>query len=277
MNARAACLFLCAAPAVPAAAQQLAYEGGLSVATGEYYFSERTTSWMLMSGLSVVAGRVTVGAGIPIYVQSTTLVSSAGGGIIPTGGSMARTVSDSGQAHHGRGQSSGGGMMIEVPATAVTGYEAVLGDPRARATAEVVRGSRTSVTAGLTVKVPVADTSEYGTGEWDVGGMLSATQWIGSGFLGLDVSYWYLGDMPQLEFNNPIAAAVTLGQRFGIGWVASITATAGTTPIAGYQAPTSVGATLGRAGGTLWTASVTVGLTETVPDLAIAFGWRVGL
>jgi hypothetical protein len=275
MRARAALCLALVAPVVPAAGQRLAYEDGLSLSTGTYFFTERTTSWMLVSGLAAAAGRVTVRASFPLYAQNTTLVTQSAGGMMPTGGSLAGTVSDSGQAHEGR--RSSGGMVVPVPESAVTGYETVLGDPLAQATAQLVSRSHTTVTAGVTLKVPLTDTTEYGTGEWDVGALVAATQWIGNGFLALDLSYWHLGDMPQLDFQNPITASLTYGRRWGTAWIVSLAATGGTSAIRGYANPASVGATVGHLGSALWTASVTVGLTETTPDLAIGLAWRVGL
>lgn len=274
MRPTAALYLALAVPVLPAAAQRFAYEGGLSVATGSYFFTERTTTWMLVSGLAATAGRLTLRASIPLYVQNTTLVTGSGGGMMPTGGSLGGTVSDSGQARHGRG---GGGMRVPVPGSAVAGYEPALGDPLAHVAVRLIDGVRTSVSVGGAVKLPLTDTSGFGTGAWDAGATLSATRWLSSGFLAVDLSYWHLGDLPDLELRDPVTASVAVGRRFGAAWLGSLTVTGGTPALEGYPAPASIGATVGRVGATLWTASVTFGLTQTAPDLALGLAWRVGL
>ncbi|HXI21622.1 MAG TPA: hypothetical protein VNH46_11075, partial [Gemmatimonadales bacterium] len=50
------------AVAAPAAAQSLAYEGGLGFTTGRYIFTTRTTSWSLTTGLALQVNRLTLRA-----------------------------------------------------------------------------------------------------------------------------------------------------------------------------------------------------------------------
>ncbi|HXF96498.1 MAG TPA: hypothetical protein VNI61_10410 [Gemmatimonadales bacterium] len=260
-----------AAPVLPAAAQRLAYEGSLSVATGSYFFTARTTSWMLVTGIAATAGRVTLRASIPLYLQNTTLLSGSGWGMMPTGGSLGGTVADSGRARHGWG-----GMRMPVPARAVTGYHPALGDPVAYAGARLVETFRTSVAVGGAVKFPLTDTSQFGTGAWDAGATLSATRWLGGGFVALDLAFWRLGDLPDLELGDPLTASVTLGRRVGTDWIGSVFATGGTSALEGYPAPASIGAVWARTGAPAWTASVALGLTDAAPDLVVALAWRLG-
>jgi hypothetical protein len=148
---------------LPLAAQSVAYEGGLSLTTGRYFFDTRTTSVALFSGLALTAGRFTLRATVPLLAQNTELVTQSSLGGMPSGGPISGMVSDSGRRAGRRG-----GTRMTVPATAVPGYAAALGDPTAMLTARVFDGPRAALTAGLGVKAPLADTarSTPATGTW---------------------------------------------------------------------------------------------------------------
>lgn len=261
------------------AAQQLAYEGGLSFASGNYIFSARTSSWSVASGLSLTAGRVVLRAGLPVYIQNTSLVTGSGVGMMPSGGpTSSGMVSDSGR--NGGMMSRGGASRprLPVPSTALTGYRAAAGDPLVQIAWQAVAGGRTSVTIGAAAKIPATDTSAYGTGEWDAGASVSLTRRAGATRLvGVDLAYWHLGDLPQLDFRDPLVATATASQVFAGTWGVSVFVTGSSGALRGYDAPVSVGAGVSRLGGTLWGLTATVGLTETVPDFSIAASWRIGL
>ena len=71
---------------VPAAAGPIIhYEGGITVASGDYAMSERTTSVSWMTGLALERGRVTARASVPVWFQNSTSVSMTGGGPVPSG------------------------------------------------------------------------------------------------------------------------------------------------------------------------------------------------
>lgn len=256
---------------LPLAAQSLAYEGGLSVATGRYFFDTRTTSVALTSGLALTVGRLSVRVGIPLLTQNTELVTFSGLGGMPSGGPISGMVSDSGRRGGRRGS---GGMSV--PSSAAPGYAVALGDPTALLTAHLVDAGRASVTAGVGVKVPLADTTSFGTGKWDAGVSLGLTLHpTPRTLVGLDASYWHLGDLPTLDFRDPTFATITLGRVFE-GWGASVAVSGGTSALPGYQAPLSVSASFHRlSAATLWGVTATVGLTETVPEAAVSAIWRV--
>lgn len=257
---------------LPLAAQSLAYEGGLSVTTGRYFFDTRTTSVALSSGLALTAGRLTLRAGVPLLTQNTELVSVSGMGGMPSGGPISGAVSDSGR----RGRRSG--SQVSVPASAVPGYATTLGDPTVMVSARAVDGRRAALTAGLAVKVPLTDTASFGTGEWDAGVSLGVTLHpTDRTMVGIDASYWHLGDLPTLDFRDPLLGTLSLSRVFG-GWGGSVAVTAGTSALRGYQAPVSVGASVHRLASRLaWGLTATVGFTETVPDLAVGAIWRLKL
>jgi hypothetical protein len=267
-------LALSVAAVGPLAAQRIGYEGAVGFATGRYIFAARTTSWTLFSGLSLEAGRLTLRAGVPLYVQNTTLVTGSGAGMMPSGGPAASgMVSDSGR-HGGMG-----GRRLPASAAALTGYRATLGDPVVQAAWDVVATSRTTLAVGAAAKIPATDTSALGTGEWDEGLSLALTRHVaGRWFFGLDLAYWHLGDLPRLDFLDPLFATATASVGLRTGWTGSFFVTGGTEALRGYAPPLSIGVGLARHGGPIpWMATAALGLTETVPALALGASWRIGL
>ncbi len=274
MSVRWAALLVALAPAA-AGAQGLAYEGALGLATGAYIFTARTTSWTLSSGLSVRAGRFTLRAAAPLLLQNTTLLTGSGAGMIPSGGPSSGMVQDSGT---GGGGMMGGRRRLSMPASAVTAYRLVLGDPAVQLAWHVLDDA-TALTASVAAKVPVTDTTAFGTGAWDVGAALSFTRhFSAANFLGLDVAYWHLGDLPELDFRNPALGTISAGRAIGAGWAGSLFVSGGTAALRGYDAPVSVGLTAARlATPAMWGITAAFGLTETVPEVAVSLNWRVSL
>ena len=290
MIRRAAVVLLAALGPAPVAAQGLYYEGGLSLATGTYIFAERTTSWAASTGLAVGSRRVTLRASLPVYLQNSTLVSLSGpGGGLPTGGSSSHAVADSGAARKARQDGGGnhqGGMglmaspsSVEVPATAVTGYETAVGDPTAQLTWRPVEGGATELAVSALAKAPVADTATFGTGQWDVGAGAALSRWVGHSLvLGLDLTYWHLGDMPTLSFQDPVSGTARLTYVAPGGWGVGFSLSGSTTALEGYDGPAWIAGHLQRVsdrGG--WGLSAAVGLTETTPDVSVGLTWRVCL
>lgn len=304
-------LLLLASGGRPLTAQVIAYEGGFSASTGKYFFTERTTSLALSSGLSIRSGRLTLRATLPVWWQNTTLVTATGAGPVPGGGPYGReAVRDSGEARqqrkgmggggngNGQGGSGGPGGMpvpawpgidpflaaatepdVPAPGQAVTGYEARVADPTVQASMRLVSGSRLSVGASLAAKVPLADTSSIGTGEWDVGAATSITWGVSSRVtLGLDGSWWYLGDMPDFDFRNPVMGSASLGALLGERWGVLASFSAGTSALEGYDPPVWVGAAVNRFGRRATIGlTVSAGMTETVPDLGVGLVWTLRL
>lgn len=277
----------------PLNAQSLHYEGSAGLATGTYIFTQRTSSWSVSTGLALSAGPVTLRAYLPVFYQNTTLVASTGSGFLPTGGSSSGTVADSSAERMGRTGSrrlsvvaplfdvigSDGGDPVEVPTSATTGYRWSAGDPFVSLSLFGLRGRWGGVTLGGSVKVPVTDTTSFGTGAWDVGGAVSGSAILSSRImLGVDVGYWYMGDPPDLDLTNPVMFGGTLSILAGRGWGTSIGLSGATPTIAGFAPSVSVTAGLLRLQktGSLGLLG-TVGLTETAPDVSVALSWRVGL
>lgn len=288
MIRRAVLVFLTALGPAPLVAQGLYYEGSVSLATGTYIFAERTTSWTVSTGVAAGTSRVTFRASVPVYFQNTTLVSLSGpGGGLPTGGSSSDAVADSGAARKGREDGGRGPMMrlagtgssVDVPPSAVTGYETALGDPTMQVAWRAIEGGTYGLTATALAKAPVADTATFGTGEWDVGAGLALHRWIGRSLLaGLDGTWWHLGDMPGLAFRDPVSGSASLTYHGSGGWGGGLSVAAATSALDGYDGPAWVGAHLvqgSERGG--WGLSAAVGLTETTPDVSVGLTWRVRL
>jgi len=271
-------LALVAVLTTPVAAQSVSYEGGLGVASGNYIFTVPTTTWSLLTGAAVEAGPLTVRASVPVYVQNTVLITASGVGRLPSGGSWSGTVADSGR-HGGGSGSRRGGPRLTPPASTVTGYRVAVGDPLVTGMWRVTAGARTTVAIGAGAKVPVADTATFGTGAWDVGVLASVTTTLGAaGYGGLDVSYWHLGDLPDLNFVDPVTATASLGRVFGAGWGGSVFLTGGTASVSGYDAPLLVGASVTRLGlPAAWGVGISVGLSDAVAAWAANLTWRIRL
>jgi hypothetical protein len=264
------------------AAQNIAYEGSLGLSTGRYFFTDRTTSVALTNGLRVGAGRFTFRGSLPIWWQNTTLLTATGAGPVPSGGPYGReAVQDSGDARQQRkGKGSGGmsammgGPSVPAPEQSVTGYELRVADPTLQAGYRLVSTSRVTLSAALTAKLPVAD-STVGTGEWDVGGSASMTVLLSPRVTaGLDASWWRLGDMEDFDFRDPLSGTASIGMILSGRWAGLASFTAATSALEGYDPPLIISAALSRiTGAGIVGLNLSAGLTETVPDFGAAVLW----
>lgn len=279
MNKRlAAALLLWGAAWIGGAAEaaEFSYQGGLTMWTGAYMYTTSTTTWILDTGITMRAGRVTTQAILPILRQDTQLITSTGAGPIPSGGPMSEVVADSGMGRRSvPARSSGHHGPIPVPEDLASGYELLVGDPIGRVDWEILANTNTVVAIGGLVKAPVADAPEYGTGAWDVGATLSSSRSLGYEWLvSLGVSYWHLGDSPDFDFQDPVGGNVGLSRRAG-DWVIGVSASAASTSLSGYDGPVMIGTSLLRPGsGSSWGIQASVGLTETAPDFTAGATWR---
>ena len=280
----------------PVQAQSLDYTGGVQSWTGAYIFTERTTSFALLTGLSLDLERLRLTATIPLLYQNSTAVSYVGGVPVPTGGPDAAAVR---QREPGRkvpmgGRPQGPGMGGRGPAGAMTAgvmaaatevaapgdYRVDVGDPLLAADVALHDGAGLLRHVGLQLlaKVPVADVaSGIGTGQWDYGAGLSLGLGGDNTFLLADASYWVVGDLPDLQLRNTISYAVSLGRSLrGGDWSVHGSVLGSSSVIANAAAPLSLGLGLGYAPRrTLGiNVGVSVGVTEAAPDVTSFVGWR---
>jgi hypothetical protein len=249
----------------------ITYSGSAQLATGDYIFSDRTTSFALYNGLTLSTGPLRVSAGIPVLYQSTPWVSYSAVGMIPSGGGEGSQVG--GRKHGGK---------IALPDT-VTYDEIAVGDPTLLAAMEVWRQGEVlpalHLTAGL--KAPLADVEGgFGTGEWDYGVGLSLTRSFGTILLFTDLTYWVLGDLDDLELLDPVSYSIALGYPLASGRYSLLFSLSGYSRIfAGVDPPMQAGFAVSHLldSGASLSANINVGLTESAPDFAFSLGWQVGL
>lgn len=116
---------------------------------------------------------------------------------------------------------------VEVSSSAVTGFEAGFGDPTASLGVTLHPGSRTSAIVAASLKVPLTDTTDLGTGEWDVGGAFSLSHSIGvSTLTGRGGCPTRMGGTVLWSNGTPLVAATALvglnslqGQRARPKWL----------------------------------------------------------
>jgi hypothetical protein len=282
----------------PLAAQSLTYEGGLSLASGTYIFTERTNSVALSSGIAVRFGPVALRAALPLYLQNTTLVTGSGTGLVPTGGSASEAVADSSAARRGRTRGSlaeanpvpavtmspTGALersedLVEVPSSSVTGYEMAIGDPTIGVNILFATGNRINASAGAAAKIPVTDTTSVGTGEWDVGALASLSYRVGvTTFFAANVAYWHYGDLPTLELRSSVLGTLGVSYLNLNGWGFSASVYGAASAIEGFRDTYAIGlggTRISRRGSIGVIASL--GLSETAPDFSFGVTWRLTL
>lgn len=283
--------------AVPAGAQRLEYTGAVQGASGDYIFTDRTTSIALSSGLAVTAGRVRVVVTLPLLYQNSTAVTYVGGVPVGTGGPDAGAVRDRQQgstvpmgprrAQRGAADGVAGPAFQELPGGQVVAepgdFRFDVGDPLLDAAVDVYRGFGIvqAVSVHGIAKAPLADAaSGVGTGAWDYGG--GATLGLGGArnHLVADATYWVVGDMPDLPLENSLAYTVSAGRSYAGGrWTVMASVAGATSVVANADDPLSIGVGIGHAPRSTrgFGAGVSLGLSESSPDVTTYLGWRFAL
>jgi hypothetical protein len=125
----------------------------------------------------------------------------------------------------------------------------------------------------------VADTATFGTGEWDVGAGISASQRVGRALLvGVDLTYWRIGDMETLDFRDPVSGTASFAYLGQNNWGGGLSVTASSPTLDGYDGPAWVSGFVQRSSGAAgWGLSASVGLTETTSDFSLGLSWRIRL
>ena len=267
----AAGVMLVALAAVPAAGGTISYTGSLQIARGTYIFTQPTSGYFFFNGLTFSSKTFALAATIPLIYQTTPYVSYTGVGVLPSGGAESSSVNQ----RQGR-------EPVVVPE--VVEYERYgVGDPVITASLTLVKEGRAMPAVQLSgqTKTPLADVDlGFGTGEWDYGAGLGLSKKLGNVFLIADVSYWILGDLPDLELQNAWGYAFSFGHAFSGGKYAFMASYSGITEvIAGVASPSSLGLGFSvRVGaGSSLMLNAAFGLSEASPDLSLSLGWSIGL
>jgi hypothetical protein len=248
-------------------AGELTYWGSLQASRGTYIYSENTTNISLFSGLSIYDEPLRVSVNLPVVFQSHPWVTNTGVGVLP-----------------GRPQRQPLGAAAAL-ATAVQDTldvsEIGIGDLVVRAEFDVLKIQDTPQTVLLFVetKVPVASVEDgFGTGEWDYGTGLSLSRVFGGTFVSADVGYWILGDMPQLEFKDPVSYGAAVGFYFAAGSGGVMLSYSGSTEVieeAGAPSQIGLGANYRLEEDIGINGMLSVGLSDSSPAFSLSFGWQV--
>ena len=256
------------------AAQSLTYTGSAQLSTGDYVFARSTTSLYLSNGLAIAKGRFRWSLSIPVVLQDAGWVQYSGGGLVATGG-----MHD--EAGVGGRGGMGDGMMS--PQSEAAHAEIGIGDPVARAEAELLpgEGGIPSIRVVATAKAPVASVNQgFGTGEWDYGGGIALASVVRGTFIFADATYWRLGDSPSLELRDAVWYGAAVGRPLSGGRVALVASFSGSTRLLdGVAAPVQAGAGVSYrwlSGRTL-SVFAAVGMTASAPDVSLGMGWQVPL
>lgn len=294
---RSALLLLAAAVAFPAAAaaQELVYSASVQLSSGSYIFTEPTRTLSLYNGLTWTAGRVRLGASVPLLLQNSGAVNLVGGAYLPTGGTANGAV---GGRQGGQQVPMGPGgprhaivatpdadplrqvadSVVEEPGP----YELSIGDPLVSGGIEVYRGDRLLRSLELTgsVKPPINDLeSGVGTGEWDYAVGAAAALGLGAAMAFVDVTRWWYGDLPELELRDGLSWAGGLGLPVSRAVWVSAMATGTNRIIESAEAARTASVGLSyrtAAAGTLF-LTAGAGLSETAADFTLSLGWRRSL
>lgn len=254
---------------------QVDYVGSVQFASGDYIFTERTHSAFLFNGISASVGQLGLTLSMPLILQSTPWVTYGGVTAIPSGGT-----------EHSQLSRQMGGRHSHEAVTLVdtTAYNDLgIGDPTAHADLRLLRerGVLPSLRITADVKIPIADVDRgFGTGEFDYSAGMALSKSFGRTMLFTDLAYWVLGDLSDLELKDPLAYSFGLGQALAGGRVGLIASLFGYTQILeGVDPPVqlSFGLSYLLGSGRSLMGSAAFGLSESSPDIALSFGWRLPL
>ena len=180
----------------------------LQFATGNYTFENSTSTYYFYGGIRYRSTRWSLSATIPVITQSSDLVTSTGGGFLP---SENHRNEGSGASHHGSGMGDVEGHSF---------METGLGDLYLFGEYGVLpeQSVLPYVSANLKLKVPTAGTgNNFGSGEFDYGLGLTLRKSIENYTGFVDAGYWILGDPPGASYKDPFTFGAGLGRFFGYG------------------------------------------------------------
>ncbi len=169
--------------------------------------------------------------------------------------------------------------LVEGDLPAESEYSGSLADPVAQLFVSAHQGDRTAVGLSASVKIPVLEAGDFGTGRWDVGAGLSLSRFAGSGTLiGLDLGFWRLGDLPDLELQDTVTGTVTVGRPLGRLWTASASLSGARSAVAGYADPWWASLLVSHVSSRgIWGLTASFGLTDTAPDVTLGLLFRLKL
>ncbi len=243
----------------------------LQFSRGNYTFESSTSTYYFYGGIRYRTPRWNLSATMPVIVQNSDLVTSTGGGFLPSGG---HGNEGSGGSHHGGGM--GGMGMSSFMATG-------LGDLYLYGEYGLLpeQAALPYVSASLKLKIPTAATgNNFGSGEFDYGlGMVlrkSVNMYIGF----LDLGYWILGDPPGVNYKDPFTIGAGVGRFFGYGRYGLMFyfgSYSNILPEFESNRQISLGVNYRLHPGLIFTVITGAGLSETSPDFLFSGGMEWAL
>ena len=264
----------------PALAQSVFYEGAIRYSQGKYTLDETVTSAFLLNEFTYSSQHWFAEVLLPVIYQNSNDVRYVGGMPMPVGGHHGDGGDGGDGGHHGGPGGGSGGVPGNPGIPAQDFNDLGVGDPYLRIGALLHRGvfDRNSLGVFGTVKAPLADeTKGFGTGEWDFGLGMSWSRRSPKNLFFLELSYWSLGEPPDVTFKNPIAGEFTFGRVLSNPrYLIEATIWGRTETVPGVEGPVAIDLTLGRSlngpHSVYFTAEA--GLTESAPDFALIVGYR---
>ena len=232
------------AAATPAAAQ-IGYSGSVTFVRSRATDGVRSDAVYVFNGVDVPIGPVRASVTVPWIAQQTLLFTDA--------------------------------------STTAAGSQWVrgLGDVFVRAEVPITRRlSPVSAAVSGAVKFPTADADRgLGSGEVDVTFGVTDSATRGRHLVLTDVSYWMLGDSPELEVRSVPALYVGYGVVLGreYRWTATVAVASSVSIVEGYAAPTqlSVGVLRVMRSGAALGMNIGIGLTDTTAAFTVGTSWRL--
>jgi hypothetical protein len=180
----------------------------LQFTRGNYTFENSTSTYYFYGGIRYRTPRWNLSATMPVIAQNSDLVTSTGGGFLPSG---AHGNEGSSGSHHGGGMD---GAEMSSFMTAGLGDLYLYGEYGLLPEQAVLP----YVSANLKLKVPTAATgNNFGSGEFDYGLGIVLRKSINTYVGFVDIGYWILGDPPGVNYKDPLTIGAGVGRFFGYG------------------------------------------------------------
>lgn len=274
-----------------ASGQEATYTGGIQYAGGHYVFEERSEAVYVTNGLRLRFDALEIGLSVPVAIQNGGLVTLVGGVPIPTGGNQSGIV---GRRKGGRRIGSAASAITIGPAVSIAqdadttvvfdpDFKVHIADPTLNVAAELFSGfgALRSVRVDGRASIPINDLdSGVGTGEWDFALGASTVLGAGSTLLFVDGSYWWFGDLPELELKDGLSYGLGVGFPLKEGRASALLTFSGMTEtISTVDPPMSLGASVGWSVGDrgFMNVGAGAGLTESSADFFAQVGWSLRL
>lgn len=156
-----------------------------------------------------------------------------------------------------------------------------VGDPFLSAAGRLYEGNGflRSLQANVSAKAPLRGLdSGVGTGEWDFGAGASAFTSLAGTYVFFDLTYWWYGDLPELELADGLSYGVGLSRPVFDAKGSLMVSYFGAEPlIESMDRPASLGfgASYSPRVGRSLSGGVAVGLSESSPDVSVYAGWSL--